>query len=132
MEEGITRVNATRRRYSAEFKAQMLRECAEPGASVAGTALAHGVNANLVHKWRRRVSSARAAGAANVATADFIPIALQRPAQASPIPDASAGQPATQALPIRVNVQRGAVRVQVSWPVQAAGDCAAWLMELTR
>ena len=42
-----------RRRYSAELKAQILSDCAQPGASVASVALLHGINANIVHKWRR-------------------------------------------------------------------------------
>jgi hypothetical protein len=33
---------------------------------------------------------------------------------------------------IRVEVQRGDTRITVSWPVQAAPECAAWLRELTR
>ena len=45
--------NIKRRRYSAELKAQVLSQCAQPGASVAGVALSHGINANIVHKWRR-------------------------------------------------------------------------------
>jgi len=31
----------------------VLQECGQPGAFVARIALAHGLNANLVHKWRR-------------------------------------------------------------------------------
>jgi len=42
-----------RRRHSREFKAEVLRACREPGASVAAIALARGVNANLVHRWLR-------------------------------------------------------------------------------
>jgi len=44
---------ATRRRHGDELKAKVLTECDEPGASVAAVAQAHGLNANLVHKWRR-------------------------------------------------------------------------------
>ncbi|MFZ3119431.1 MAG: transposase [Variovorax sp.] len=42
-----------RRRHSAEFKAQVLAACAEPGASVAAVALAFKLNDNMVHQWRR-------------------------------------------------------------------------------
>ena len=42
-----------RRKHDAELKAQVVAECAAPGASVASVALAHGLNANLVHRWRR-------------------------------------------------------------------------------
>ena len=44
---------ATRRRHSAAFKRKLLELIEQPGASVAGVALEHGVNANLVFKWRR-------------------------------------------------------------------------------
>ena len=44
---------ATRRRHDADLKARVLEACAAPGASVARVAMAHGLNANLVHKWRR-------------------------------------------------------------------------------
>jgi DNA-binding LytR/AlgR family response regulator len=42
-----------RRRYSPEWKAQILAECDAPGASVAKVALSHGINANIVHGWRK-------------------------------------------------------------------------------
>ncbi|WP_183028124.1 transposase [Variovorax sp. UMC13] len=43
----------SRRRHSAEFKAQLMAACAEPGATVAAVARAFGLNDNLVHNWRR-------------------------------------------------------------------------------
>lgn len=127
MEEEIRRVSAARRKYSAEFKAQVLRECREPGASVAGTALSHGLNANLVHKWRRKADRAQAAGGS--AAPGFIPLAMQRLPRMSA--DVGAG-PGASDDPIQISVQRGAVRVSVRWPVQAAADCAAWLAEVIR
>ncbi|WP_424461045.1 transposase [Ottowia sp.] len=36
----------TRRRYSRTTKEQVVAQCAEPGASVAKIAMAHGINAN--------------------------------------------------------------------------------------
>lgn len=42
-----------RRQYSAAMKAQVVAECGEPGASVAKVAMAHGINANVVHRWRQ-------------------------------------------------------------------------------
>lgn len=44
--------------YRKEGKALLVTACAEPGASVAAIALAHGVNANLLRKWIT-LSSAR-------------------------------------------------------------------------
>ncbi|KPX94164.1 Uncharacterized protein ALO63_04837, partial [Pseudomonas amygdali pv. mori] len=43
----------TRRSYSKSFKAQVIQERAQPGASIASIAFNHGLNANLVHKWIR-------------------------------------------------------------------------------
>lgn len=41
------------RTYSKSFKAQVIQECSEPGASIANIALGYSLNANLVHKWIR-------------------------------------------------------------------------------
>ncbi|MDC3835410.1 transposase, partial [Pseudomonas aeruginosa] len=46
-----------RRSYPKSFKAQIVEECTQPGASVAGVALSHGLNANLVHKWSKRLAN---------------------------------------------------------------------------
>ena len=43
----------TRRSYFKSFKAQVIKECAQPGASIASVALGHSLNANLVHSWIR-------------------------------------------------------------------------------
>ena len=45
----MTKKKSTRRRYSAEFKAQILAECGEPEASVAAIAIFHGINPNVIH-----------------------------------------------------------------------------------
>lgn len=45
-----------RRRYEPASKERLIEACLRPGVSLAGPALQHGVNANLVRKWvaRRR------------------------------------------------------------------------------
>ena len=57
MEDGE---RALRRPHSAQLKAQVLAECSQQGMSVAKVALAHGLNANLVHNWRRAADAATA------------------------------------------------------------------------
>lgn len=104
-----------RRRYGAELKAQILSECERPGASVARVAMSHGVNANVVHKWRRL---AHAAGAPAAVPA-FVPVAL--PAPTCPV-----------AQDIRIELRRGTTTMMINWPVASAGDCAAWMRELLR
>ena len=45
---------ATRRTHSLEFKQSAVEASRQPGASIAGVAMAHGINANQLHKWRRQ------------------------------------------------------------------------------
>ena len=110
-----------RRRHSVELKRRVLAECDAAGASVARVALAHGLNANLVHKWRRTTQRA-AVVAAPIGQRDvFIALPMVPPSATSPpAPD------------IRIELRRGAMAVNVAWPLAAAGDCAAWLRELLR
>ena len=42
-----------RRYHPEEFKQVVIEACCEPGASVAGIAMANGVNANQVRRWLR-------------------------------------------------------------------------------
>ncbi|RSZ29330.1 MULTISPECIES: transposase [unclassified Variovorax] len=111
----------TRRRHDAALKAQVLAECAKPEASVAGIALAHGLNANLVHKWRRM-----AAGPST-----------QKPV-VNPIPAHSfialpvAPPVVTPAQELVIELRRGTLMVKATWPITAAAECAAWMRELLR
>jgi transposase len=106
-----------RRRYGAELKAQILAECDVPGASVAKVAMAHGINANIVHGWRKQ---ARESGTARVSER-FVPVAI---AQAAP--------QATDERRIEVELRRGGITVKLSWPMSAAMDLSAWMRELLR
>jgi transposase-like protein len=37
--------------YPKPFKAQVVQECLQPGATVSSVAINHGINANVVRKW---------------------------------------------------------------------------------
>jgi len=108
----------SRRRHPAELKQQVLAACAEPGASVAQVALTHGLNANLVHKWRRTLEAGSADAKLGTRQTEFVPVALA----AGP---AEAGH-------IQVELRRGAMAVNVTWPLNASSQCAAWLREILR
>ena len=101
-----------RRRYPPEFKEQVLRECQLPGASIAGVALRHGLNPNLVHKWRKARSAAR--------PSSF----LQLPAP-GPVVE---GAPTT--LRREVPTPRGTLVVH--WPLAELSQSVTWLRALTR
>jgi transposase len=118
--------SSPRRRHGAEFRARVLADCEAPGASVAAVAQSHGLNANLVHKWRRSPGSKKSQPVAGVANVGENPggafVALQLPA-----PAALAALPA-----IRIELRRGATTISIAWPTEAAGDCATWLREWLR
>lgn len=119
-----------RRRHSTEFKTEVVNACGVPGASTASVALAFGLNANLVRQWLHGRGFKRASGALTLPAPaphapTFVPLALPASAPAKP-------QAATPAGDIRVEVRRGALHVNVSWPQSAGADCAAWLRELLR
>lgn len=46
---------AKRRGHSLEFKQSAVEASNQLGASIAGVAMAHGINANQLHKWRRQL-----------------------------------------------------------------------------
>jgi transposase len=43
-----------RRTYSRAAKRELVQRCQAPGVSVAGLAMAHGINANLLRRWMVR------------------------------------------------------------------------------
>lgn len=116
---------APRRPHSADLKALVLAECAHPGASVAGVAQKHGLNANLVHKWRRGAGAPSTRPSSVHTPADdrvgaFVALEVA--------PQVAAAAPSD----IRIEVRRGGTAMNIHWPTQAAGECATWLCELLR
>jgi transposase len=109
-----------RRRHGDDLKAQMLSECEMPGASVAKVAMAHGINANVVHRWRQLVREGAQATVAK--PSGFVPVAIAAP---TTLPTANCRY-------IEVELRRGAVMMKVIWPISAAADFAAWTRELLR
>jgi len=105
-----------RRSYSDEFKVQVLAECEEPGASVAKVAMSHGINDNVVHRWRQVVREGRPVAAPSPRS-EFVPVAL------------TTSSPSLSGNDIRVEIRRGVTAMTVSWPLSAAAECAAWLRD---
>ena len=115
-----------RRRYHPEkFKLAVIEACCEPGASVAGIALANGVNANQVRRWMRErgieIPKQRMLVPATQPVPATAPEFVQLPLAPEPeLPD------------IRIEIRRGNTAIKVEWPVQASDDCAAWLRDWLR
>jgi transposase len=121
-------VDGRRRRslHSGEFKADAVASCMQPGVSMAAVAMTNGVNANLLRRWVReaelrsgsdRPDAVVAFAPPSAAAPGFVPIRL----------------PANGALPdIRIELRRGATAITVTWPTDAAAECAAWMRELLK
>jgi len=122
-----------RRRHSAELKALVLQQCAAPGASVAKVAMSHGVNANIVHGWRklareregaamsppcRTTEPAKTAASVPQFLPQFVPVSMAQ----------TTSRPAP--VDIQIELRRGATAMKITWPITAAAECAAWVREL--
>lgn len=120
----IQKPSRRRRHHPEEFKLAVIEACCEPGASVAGIAMANGVNANQVRRWMRE------RGVEPPTRRVAMPVL-----EATPAP-AFVQLPMAPAMPtlvdIRIEVRRGNTAIKVEWPVQASGDCAAWLRDWLR
>ena len=100
---------AKRRRYSKAFKARILAACEQPGASIAGVALANDLNANLVHKWRRL---AKTRPAEPPVPSDFIPV-----------PMAASSIPLTADTTVILEVDH----IKIQWPLAHIDRAVTWL-----
>ena len=126
---------SARRTHAPELKRAVLDAC-HAGASVASVAMANGINANLVRKWRRLAQhKAVATGMAPtppmpmpMPPPTFIPLVIGVPTT-SPTTDVT---PQAQPQEVRIELRGGAFAATVTWPLSATSGCAGWLRELLR
>ena len=119
MEEGIQLTPPRRRRHSAEFKAEVIKACMQPGISTAAVALHYRLNANMLRTWvsayEGRAKVVHPDAMPSAASPEFIPLQLTSTHQAVAMPD------------IVIEVRRGASTITIRWPHACASDCAGWL-----
>ena len=117
-----------RRRYSAEFKAQIVETCNRPGTSVAAIARLHNINDNIVHRWIREAEQAAAALSASV-PARIEPEELSACAAAPFVPvQVSTGSPER----IHMELIKKDLTVRLDWPASQSASCAQALLMLLR
>ena len=121
------------RTYTPQFKAELLAACSQPGASIAALALQHGMNANVLHRWRKENRQGMhvlgcAPAAVKPLPPAFIPVDLAASAAVLSSDRESSPRPAD----IHIECQHHAMTVTVHWPVDAAGACAQMLRALLR
>jgi transposase len=90
--EAVGALRNSRRRYDPASKQRLVEACLQPGVSLAGVALRHGVNANLLRKWvagqQRQQRNGVAVGAIERATEVFVPVVKLRGVAGPPEPPA--------------------------------------------
>ena len=99
----------TRRRFSEEFKQQIVMQSMEPGASLSALALANGLNSNQVFKWRRDYLSQQ--GNSRIGVAGMLPVVVMaHDGVASPTPESP--DASSLAGHIDITLKHGRIRVQ--------------------
>ncbi len=149
----------TRRTYTAQFKVQLIAACLQPDASIAALAREHGMNANVLHRWRKEhragmhqcdVGSFSGTEQSAQHTPSTTPPPLGSPACAMRDVDVARTAPAFVALDlrqssvqappaseltsaladIRIECCHDGTQVKVYWPMAATAQCASWLHSL--
>jgi transposase len=131
-----------RRRYTKEFKAELVAQCRGLGVSMSRVAMAHGINANLLRRWvvestgqtLAAVCDATSSEVSGAIAVDPEPAPIVQRRDATPISAAfipvNVQEPARSDL--QIEITRGDVHVKVTWPIDAGHASAAWLRELLR
>ena len=95
---------ATRRTHSLEFKQSAVEASRQPGASIAGVAMAHSINANQLHKWRRQFSVAGTSVA--LSAPSLIPVTV--------VSDEAARWSVVDSPPGRIDIELGRAHISLS------------------
>jgi transposase len=93
-----------RRRHSNAQKVAIVRQCLEPGTSLAGVALAQRINANLVRKWVVTYQKGGYGPPPAPGTA-MLPVVLKAPTASCSLPKVTTAKPT-----IEIEMTRGVVR----------------------
>jgi transposase len=115
----------SRRRHDRSFKAELIRQSLEPGASVSAIALQNGINANLLFNWRREHRRSNRLGPAPAVllpvqvTPEVEAAAVGAPVVPAPLP---AAKPSTRSGVIEMEI--AGVQLRVRGVVDEASLCS--------
>lgn len=111
-----------RRRYDRQSKLALAKACLEPGVSLAGMALKHGVNANLLRKWVVSYQMTKAGSASSMTIDDpvdaFVPVILGGAGAPPMEKQRQSAMPPAAAIP-----QQACLRAQMPNGVTLEFDC---------
>ncbi|MGN7937304.1 IS66-like element accessory protein TnpA [Pseudomonas sp. 22447] len=95
--------------YPKPFKAQVVQECLQPGATVSSVAISHGINANVIRKWLPLYRDQ----SATLSLPAFVPLksAPKRPAEMS----------------VTIELPMAEQMITVRWPASDPEGCAQFI-----
>nr|WP_315240884.1 transposase [uncultured Albidiferax sp.] len=114
----------THRTYTPEFKAELVRNCQQPGTSIAALAGEHAMNANVLHRWLKEHQRS----GCHQLVKPCMPTIAEAPSPAAAF-IALALPPVTpvhKEQEIKVELRKGALSMTMTWPLSAAADLADW------
>ena len=151
MTQDNTKQVRRRRRYSAQFKAELVAEYLAGGVSLASLAISHDINPNILHRWvrehkrqgRHRLNETTGHGASKpghaLTPANWIPVHVpntvpskRSPASAKPHhPDKIPVHEKTEKSIIAINLAgKNGLHAQIHWPTQEGSKLAEFIREL--
>jgi transposase len=120
VESIASKVSKRRPNFSVEFKAKLAAKAGEPGVSVSKLALEHGINTNMLFRWRRQYRSGElCAPVPATVPAALMPVSVvaqsdtplvELPSETTRFGGAPAGKPVESA--IEIQIAGAVVRVQ--------------------
>ena len=120
----------THRTYTPEFKAELVKACQQPGASIAALAGQQGMNANVLHRWLKEHQRSGCHQLAKPCVTALTEASSPAPAFiALALPPVT---PVHQEQEIKVELRKGALSMTVTWPLSAAADLASWTAALLK
>lgn len=130
-----------RRRYSQQFKAELVAQCLEGVESIASLAVEQGMNPNVLHRWiqehrlygRHTLPGGSTTSSKHTlapAPANWIALPSMSPAGSKTPPAIAAQSETDRPIPIQIELAGRGIQMTVHWPAGDYQALASWTREL--
>ena len=120
----------THRTYTAQFKAQLVTACQQPGASIAALASSQSMNANVLHRWLKEHAHSGCHQLIEQSRFDA-PVSTSQVAAFLPV-KLTATAPEPTDAEIKAELRKGALSMHITWPISAATEFTSWATALLK
>lgn len=130
-----------RRRYSQQFKTELVAQCLKGVVSIASLAVEQGMNPNVLHRWMQEHrlygrhtlyddGATLCKHALTPAPANWIALPSRSPAGFKKPPVIAAQSETDRPMPIQIELAGRGVQMTVHWPAGDYQALASWTREL--